>query len=89
MFPWRSFVYIGFFSGTEDGPTGGGCADLHNTTWLEYRQHRAQLQLRYLLLTRRAADCAQVFSLQALTDTQRPSDFNASRATKVIVHGYR
>ncbi|XP_056293851.1 phospholipase A1 member A [Pseudoliparis swirei] len=86
---WVLVVFTSLVLGTEDGPTGGGCADLHNTTWLEYRQHRAQLQLRYLLLTRRAADCAQVFSLQALTDTQRPSDFNASRATKVIVHGYR
>ncbi|TNN47159.1 Phospholipase A1 member A [Liparis tanakae] len=84
---WLLLVFTSLVLGTEDRAAGGGCSDLHNTTWLEYRQHRTQLQVRYLLLTRRHPDCAQAFSLQTLDNT--PNDFNASRATKVIVHGYR
>ncbi|KAK2840159.1 hypothetical protein Q5P01_013899 [Channa striata] len=61
------------------------CAELNNTTWL--RQQRVRLQVQYLLLTRRNADCAQAFNQEALT--QQPSYFNASLPTKVIVHGYR
>uniref|UniRef100_A0A8C2ZR50 Phospholipase A1 member A n=1 Tax=Cyclopterus lumpus TaxID=8103 RepID=A0A8C2ZR50_CYCLU len=75
--------------GSLDGPTGGGCPDLNNTTWLEYRQQRVKLQVQYLLLTRGNVDCAQAFTHESLRDAQQPSYFNASRPTKVIVHGYR
>ncbi|CAG08226.1 unnamed protein product [Tetraodon nigroviridis] len=61
------------------------CADLNNTTWQQYRQHRPKLQVQYLLLTRRNLDCAQEFSQESLNNTH----FNVSRPTKVIIHGYR
>uniref|UniRef100_G3N954 Phospholipase A1 member A n=1 Tax=Gasterosteus aculeatus aculeatus TaxID=481459 RepID=G3N954_GASAC len=64
------------------------CADINNTTWSQYRQRRAEQQVRYLLLTRRNQDCAQAFTRQSLTETQQqPSHFNVSRPTKVLVHG--
>ncbi|XP_022595928.1 phospholipase A1 member A isoform X1 [Seriola dumerili] len=63
------------------------CADLNNTTWMEYRHHRVKLQVQYLLLTRRNTDCAQMFNQESLTE--QPSYFNTSRPTKVIIHGYR
>ena len=65
------------------------CADLNNTTWLEYQQQRVKVQVQYLLLTRRNVDCAQMFTQQTLTDTQQPSYLNTSLPTKVIIHGYR
>ncbi|XP_074550575.1 phospholipase A1 member A isoform X2 [Halichoeres trimaculatus] len=65
------------------------CADLNNTTWQEYRQRRVKLQVQYMLLTRRNLDCAQTFTQESLTDSQKPSYFNISCPTKVIVHGYR
>ncbi|KAM3862192.1 phospholipase A1 member A [Diretmus argenteus] len=65
------------------------CADLNNTTWLEYRQQGAKLQVRYLLLTRSNVDCARRFGQESLTESQQPSLFNSSLPTKIIVHGYR
>ncbi|XP_008288601.1 phospholipase A1 member A isoform X2 [Stegastes partitus] len=73
--------------GLDESHEDDECADLNNTTWTEYRQHRAKLQVQYLLLTRRTLDCAQKFNLESLT--KHNSDFNISRPTKVIVHGYR
>ncbi|KAG7467238.1 hypothetical protein MATL_G00151270 [Megalops atlanticus] len=64
------------------------CADLSNTTWSEYRQG-GKLEVQYLLLTRSNMDCATVFSKESLSDPQRPSPFNSSLPTKVIIHGYR
>ncbi|XP_019735435.1 phospholipase A1 member A [Hippocampus comes] len=62
------------------------CADVSNTTWQQYRQQRqqqAQPRVRYLLMTREHLGCARPFR-------QVPgSSFNATRPTKVIVHGYR
>ncbi|KAM9347784.1 phospholipase A1 member A [Symphorus nematophorus] len=75
--------------GVDEQQKDEECADLNNTTWLEYRQHRVKLQVQYLLLTRRNIDCAQTFNKESLNETQRPSYFNMSRPTKVIVHGYR
>uniref|UniRef100_UPI0037E87C32 phospholipase A1 member A isoform X2 n=1 Tax=Semicossyphus pulcher TaxID=241346 RepID=UPI0037E87C32 len=75
--------------GVEDRQTDEDCADLNNTTWLEYRQQRVKLQVQYLLLTRRNLDCAQMFTQESLTDARQPTYFNISRPTKVIVHGYR
>ncbi|KAM8855531.1 phospholipase A1 member A isoform 1-T1 [Spinachia spinachia] len=76
--------------GAEERPRGHECADLNATSWSQYRQRRAQLQVRYLLLTRRNQDCAQTFTQGSLTETQQqPSHFNVSRPTKVLVHGYR
>ncbi|KAL6100400.1 pla1a [Pungitius sinensis] len=76
--------------GVEESSRGAECADLNNTTWSQYRQRRAELQVRYLLLTRRNQDCAQAFTRASLTETQQqPSHFNVSRPTKVLVHGYR
>ncbi|XP_022073792.2 phospholipase A1 member A isoform X1 [Acanthochromis polyacanthus] len=71
----------------DGGQEEDECAELNNTTWTEYRQHRSKLQVQYLLLTRRTLDCAQRFSQDALS--KHTSDFNVSRPTKVIVHGYR
>ncbi|XP_038577116.1 phospholipase A1 member A isoform X1 [Micropterus salmoides] len=74
--------------GVEETQEYDECADLNNTTWLEYRQQRVKLQVQYLLLTRRNVDCAQMFNQESLTITQS-SYFNISRPTKVIIHGYR
>lgn len=63
------------------------CAELNNTTWTQYRQQRSKLQVQYLLLTRKTLDCAQRFSQESLS--KQNTDFNISRPTKVIVHGYR
>nr|XP_046259177.1 phospholipase A1 member A isoform X2 [Scatophagus argus] len=75
--------------GVEDKHRDDECADLNNTTFLEYRQRRVKLQVQYLLLTRRNMDCAHMFSQESLTETQQPSYFNISLPTKVIIHGYR
>ncbi|XP_030643520.1 phospholipase A1 member A isoform X2 [Chanos chanos] len=65
------------------------CADLSNTTWQEYRQG-GKLQVQYLLLTRKNADCATLFTQDCLNHTQEHTPhFNSSLPTKVIVHGYR
>uniref|UniRef100_A0A8C2FM74 Phospholipase A1 member A n=1 Tax=Cyprinus carpio TaxID=7962 RepID=A0A8C2FM74_CYPCA len=65
------------------------CADFNNTTWLEYRQG-TKLQVQYLLLTRKNADCASLFTQDCLNHTQKHTAyFNSSLPTKVIVHGYR
>ncbi|XP_029968475.1 phospholipase A1 member A-like isoform X2 [Salarias fasciatus] len=68
-------------------PDDEQCAELNNTTWQEYRQQRARLQVQYLLLSRRNPDCAQRFSQESLE--QQASHFNGSLPTKVIIHGYR
>ncbi|XP_076027817.1 phospholipase A1 member A isoform X2 [Genypterus blacodes] len=65
------------------------CADLNSNTWQEYRQQGLQLQVQYLLLTRINMDCARTFSQETLTRSKHASLFNASRPTKVIIHGYR
>ncbi|CAJ1079058.1 phospholipase A1 member A isoform X2 [Xyrichtys novacula] len=75
--------------GVEKSQPDEECADLNNTTWQEYRQGRDKLQVQYLLLTRRNLDCAEAFTQESLTSTQRTSYFNISRPTKVIIHGYR
>uniref|UniRef100_A0A8C5I5Q0 Phospholipase A1 member A n=1 Tax=Gouania willdenowi TaxID=441366 RepID=A0A8C5I5Q0_GOUWI len=62
------------------------CAELNNSTWQEYRQYRANLQVQYLLLTRRNPDCAQKFEWESLT--KETSLFNLFSPTKVIIHGY-
>ncbi|XP_071337862.1 phospholipase A1 member A isoform X2 [Trachinotus anak] len=81
-------VYItSMVLGVDERHRDDECADLNNTTWLEYRQLRVKLQVQYLLLTRRNMDCAQMFSQESLTE--QPSYFNTSRPTKVIIHGYR
>ncbi|CAN9498469.1 unnamed protein product [Ophioblennius macclurei] len=72
---------------SAQNPEGEKCADLNNTTFREYRQHRARLQVQYLLLTRRNLNCAQNFSQESLGE--RNSYFNVSLPTKVIIHGYR
>nr|XP_020441933.1 phospholipase A1 member A [Monopterus albus] len=73
--------------GVEDRQRDDECADLNNTTWREYRQWRAKLQVHYLLLTRRNMDCAQTFTQESLTN--QSSHFNISLPTKIIIHGYR
>lgn len=76
--------------GVEENQRDDDCADLNNTTWLEYRQRRIKLQVQYLLLTRRNVDCAQMFNVsQSLDEARQPSYFNKSLPTKVIIHGYR
>lgn len=66
------------------------CAELSNATWREYRQQRAKyLRVQYLLLTRKNDDCAEMFTHQSVTDPQQASNFDVSRPTKVIIHGYR
>lgn len=92
---WIQHVWVRMTSfpshgpGVEERRTDDECADVNNTTWLEYRQQRDKLQVQYLLLTRRNEDCAHVFTQESLTATQRPSYFDMSRPTKVIIHGYR
>ncbi|XP_040003795.1 phospholipase A1 member A isoform X2 [Xiphias gladius] len=74
-------------AGVEERQGDDECADINNTTWRGYRQQRLKLQVQYLLLTRGNVDCAQTFNQESLA--KQPSYFNASRPTKVIVHGYR
>ncbi|KAG5283085.1 hypothetical protein AALO_G00038140 [Alosa alosa] len=64
------------------------CDDLHNTTWLEYRQG-AKLQVQYLLLTRHNTNCANLFTPDSLNETHSTTDFNTSLPTKVLIHGFR
>ncbi|XP_053184553.1 phospholipase A1 member A isoform X2 [Scomber japonicus] len=73
--------------GVEEMRRHDECADVHNTTWKEYRQQSDKLEVKYLLLTRRNMDCAHMFNQESLT--QQASYFNISRPTKVIIHGYR
>ncbi|XP_072253543.1 phospholipase A1 member A isoform X1 [Leuresthes tenuis] len=63
------------------------CAELNNSTWLEYRQQRVKLRVQYLLLTRKNVDCAQQFDQESLSNNT--SFFNISHPTKVIIHGFR
>lgn len=70
-----------------EGQRDDECADLNNTTWEEYRHNRVKLRVQYLLLTRKNMDCAQMFDQESLTEPQ--PYFDASRPTKVIIHGYR
>ncbi|XP_055500279.1 phospholipase A1 member A isoform X2 [Leucoraja erinacea] len=61
------------------------CSDFQPYSWWNMLW-RSQHQVHFLLLTRGNADCAQVIS--------RPGDigesnFNASRPTKIIMHGFR
>ncbi|XP_070832374.1 phospholipase A1 member A isoform X2 [Chaetodon trifascialis] len=75
--------------GVEERQEDDECADVNNTTWLQYQQHRAKLQVQYLLLTRSNMECAHMFTQESLSETQQSSYFNMSRSTKVIIHGYR
>ncbi|XP_017560083.1 phospholipase A1 member A isoform X1 [Pygocentrus nattereri] len=73
---------------SDEVPTAK-CADFNNTTWLEYKQ-RTKVQVQYLLLTRKNADCASLFTQDCLNHTQQHTAyFNSTLPTKVIVHGYR
>ncbi|KAG9271358.1 phospholipase A1 member A isoform X1 [Astyanax mexicanus] len=65
------------------------CADFNNTTWLEYKQGTKVL-VQYLLLTRKNADCASLFTQDCLNHTQQHTAyFNSTLNTIVIIHGYR
>ncbi|XP_062861435.1 phospholipase A1 member A isoform X2 [Trichomycterus rosablanca] len=65
------------------------CADLNNTTLLKYGSTN-KIQVQYLLLTRKNADCLNLFTQLCLNHTQKhTAHFNSSLPTKVIVHGYR
>ncbi|XP_031438875.1 phospholipase A1 member A isoform X2 [Clupea harengus] len=64
------------------------CVEFNNLTWQEYRQG-AKLQVQYLLLTRRNADCASLFTHDSLNETHSSTHFNASLPTKIIIHGFR
>ncbi|XP_054642415.1 phospholipase A1 member A isoform X2 [Dunckerocampus dactyliophorus] len=75
-------------SGSDQGQEEDHCAELSNTTWLRYRQQRLQMQVRYLLLTRQNPECAQTLDQDSLGEAQQ-NHFNASKPTKVIIHGYR
>uniref|UniRef100_A0A3Q1IBM1 Phospholipase A1 member A n=1 Tax=Anabas testudineus TaxID=64144 RepID=A0A3Q1IBM1_ANATE len=86
----RRFIYLPLFYHTrsvEERQQDTKCADLNNTTWQGYRQQRVKLQVQYLLLTRRNADCAKTFNQESLSE--QPTFFNVSLPTKVIIHGYR
>ncbi|KAI4805209.1 hypothetical protein KUCAC02_009836 [Chaenocephalus aceratus] len=76
--------------GTDEAQSDDECADLNSYTFLEYRQQRGKVQVQYLLLTRRNMDCAERFRHESLSETQHPpTNFNISRPTKVIIHGFR
>ncbi|XP_036415587.1 phospholipase A1 member A isoform X3 [Colossoma macropomum] len=73
---------------SDEVPTAK-CADFNNTTWREYKQ-RTKVRVQYLLLTRKNADCASLFTQDCLNHTQQHTAyFNSTLPTKVIVHGYR
>ncbi|XP_016388956.1 phospholipase A1 member A-like isoform X1 [Sinocyclocheilus rhinocerous] len=87
----KTFVYLSMCitSAVGNEEASPKCADFNNTTWLEYRQG-TKLQVQYLLLTRKNADCASLFTQDCLNHTQKHTAyFNSSLPTKVIVHGYR
>ncbi|XP_051998996.1 phospholipase A1 member A isoform X2 [Xyrauchen texanus] len=92
---WKWIKVFAYFSMAVTSAVGGEessqfkCADFNNNTWLEYRQG-TKLQVQYLLLTRKNADCASLFTQDCLNHTQKHTAyFNPSLPTKVIIHGYR
>ncbi|XP_052422394.1 phospholipase A1 member A isoform X1 [Carassius gibelio] len=87
----KTFVYLSMCitSAVGNEEASRKCADFNNTTLLGYRQG-TKLQVQYLLLTRKNADCASLFTQDCLNHTQKHTAyFNSSLPTKVIVHGYR
>ncbi|XP_058248886.1 phospholipase A1 member A isoform X2 [Hemibagrus wyckioides] len=65
------------------------CADFNNKTCKKYREMKG-VHVQYLLLTRRNADCASLFTQDCLNHTQNHTvHFNSTLPTKVIIHGYR
>ncbi|XP_059356090.1 phospholipase A1 member A isoform X2 [Carassius carassius] len=87
----KTFVYltICITSAVGNEEASRKCADFNNTTLLGYRQG-TKLQVQYLLLSRKNADCASLFTQDCLNHTQKHTHyFNSSLPTKVIVHGYR
>ncbi|XP_027020377.1 phospholipase A1 member A isoform X2 [Tachysurus fulvidraco] len=65
------------------------CADFNNTTYEKYRNMKG-VYVQYLLLTRRNADCASLFTQDCLNHTQNHTvHFTSTLPTKVIIHGYR
>ncbi|XP_072542127.1 phospholipase A1 member A isoform X2 [Salminus brasiliensis] len=73
----------------SDEASKGKCADFNNTIWIEYKQG-TKVQVQYLLLTRKNADCASLFTQECLNHTQQHTAyFNSTLNTIVIIHGYR
>ncbi|XP_046695539.1 phospholipase A1 member A isoform X2 [Silurus meridionalis] len=72
----------------SDEEPNANCADFNNTTWQKYRRTKG-VHVQYLLLTRKNADCASLFTQHCLSHTQKhTSHFNSTLPTKVIIHGY-
>ncbi|KAM9487187.1 phospholipase A1 member A isoform 4-T4 [Clarias gariepinus] len=72
----------------SDEKPEANCADFNNTTWKRYRQLKG-VQVQYLLLTRRNANCPSFFTQDCLNHTQtHTAHFNSTLPTKVIIHGY-
>ncbi|MCJ8732407.1 hypothetical protein PDJAM_G00211030 [Pangasius djambal] len=73
----------------SDEEPRANCADFNNTSLQKYRQTEG-VHVQYLLLTRRNADCASLFTQDCLNHTQKhTAHFNSTLPTKVIIHGYR
>ncbi|XP_061826856.2 phospholipase A1 member A isoform X1 [Nerophis lumbriciformis] len=79
-------LLLSFLVQGSDQWHNGDCAELSNTTWLQYRQQRLQQQVQFLLLTRQNPECAKTFGEDSLG---KENYFNATKPTKVIIHGYR
>ncbi|KAI5621316.1 phospholipase A1 member A precursor, partial [Silurus asotus] len=72
----------------SDEEPNANCADFNNTTWQKYRRTKG-VHVQYLLLTRKNAGCASLFTQHCLSHTQKhTSHFNSTLPTKVIIHGY-
>ncbi|XP_041066815.1 phospholipase A1 member A [Carcharodon carcharias] len=68
-----------------NGNISQNCSDFQTSSWRNILQ-RLDLNVQFMLLTRRNPDCAQPINVN--NDFQS-SNFNGSLPTKLILHGYR
>uniref|UniRef100_UPI00398F7ABD phospholipase A1 member A n=1 Tax=Pristiophorus japonicus TaxID=55135 RepID=UPI00398F7ABD len=68
-----------------NGNISQNCTDFQSSSWRNVLQ-RLELNIRFMLLTRRNQDCAQIINDN--NDIEN-SNFNGSLPTKLIMHGYR
>ncbi|XP_067849124.1 phospholipase A1 member A [Heptranchias perlo] len=69
-----------------NGNISQNCTDFQSTSWRNILQ-RLDLNVRFMLLTRRNPDCAQI--INGSNNDIENSNFNRSLPTKLIMHGYR
>ncbi|XP_069748434.1 phospholipase A1 member A-like [Narcine bancroftii] len=68
-----------------NGTSSETCSDFQSFSWTSILR-KSELNVQFLLLTRRNVDCAQVINDE--NDIEN-SNFNGSLPTKLIIHGFR